>query len=124
MSKLLRMGLLLADSAQTVSIVQAGFDGPASAIVARTAAALVRLACCRLRQHARVQKAQAALLQVVQDCERQLAVYPQTLVSNHCELQRLSEHPAAAGVMLDILGVVVQEQEVLHRTLELARQHL
>ena len=63
-------------------------------------------------------------VQVVQDCQNALEQYPQTLDGNLERLRSLVAGQEQGSMLPEILQVVVQEQQVLHRTLELARQHL
>ena len=56
---------------------------------------------------------------MMRDCEQSLARFPHTLEANRWRLQS-AESPR----MREILRVVCQEQEVLHKAMELVRPHL
>ena len=63
-----------------------------------------------------------ALAQVVEDCRTSLARYPQDLAASR---QRQQAALAAGCIKLsEILRVVAQEQEVLHRTHDLAAEQM
>ena len=58
------------------------------------------------------------------NCQDKLSGFPDSLETNRARRQAALQGPEAGTLLPEILRVVTQEQEVLHRTIQLAEQHL